>query len=222
MSESCGNCGNKLTRCDDNCAWVSDPVCADEGLCVPNATEDQLCTGGGTQSRTCDTTCSWGEWGVCSAPPLGAACTTDADCGTGLYCATEGGLFPGGYCTQVGCTSDAECAPGLCVFAFGQSWCMAACPAGDACRAGYLCVDAPSGEACQPPCRDDLDCWGQDGVCHADGLCAGGGTVTGDGGSFLGAQGGCGCAADRGQGDRLGGLMVFLGLLVLGASRRRR
>ncbi|MDF1561626.1 MAG: hypothetical protein P1V51_01210 [Deltaproteobacteria bacterium] len=225
VSEACGNCGNTTTRCDDSCTWVTDPTCTDEGPCVPNVTEDQACTGGGSQSRTCQSDCTWTPWGECSAPPLGSACTTDAECGAGLYCATEGGLFPGGYCTQVGCTSDADCAPGRCVQAFGQSWCFSACPMGTECRADYLCVDAPTGKACQPPCRDDLDCWGQTASCGADGLCTGGGggIPTGDGGTTFGAQGGCGCATQRGLDPANVALFALaLGLIFLRPRQARR
>ncbi len=221
VNETCGNCGNKVTLCDDACTWVSDPVCSDEGPCVPNATEEQVCPGGGSQSRFCEATCTWSEWGTCSAPPLGSACVTDTECGTGLYCATEGGLFPGGYCTQVGCATDGECTPGFCVTAFGQPWCMAGCPMGTECRGGYLCVDTPSGKACQPPCRDDLDCWGNSATCGADGLCAGGGTTTGDGGSVVQAQGGCGCTADPSARTAAAGWGLLCLLLLLPLRRRR-
>jgi hypothetical protein len=72
------------------------------------------------------------------AVPIGAPCTTDVDCGNGMYCIPETGTgattrFRGGYCTIRSCV-------------FGATIPAYACPAGSSCNKVY-----PSG-LCQRNC----------------------------------------------------------------------
>ena len=70
-SQSCGSCGNqsRYRTCNENCAWNEWnewTACADEGVCAPDAEQDQACGNCGTQIRICNAECGWGEWGDCS------------------------------------------------------------------------------------------------------------------------------------------------------------
>ncbi|MCB9729618.1 MAG: hypothetical protein H6744_04935 [Deltaproteobacteria bacterium] len=76
---------------------------------------------------------------------VGDSCTTDSDCGSGLYCERS---LPGGYCTSRSC-EDRDCPDeALCVrFELDTSFCMRACNQPGDCRADYLCDEetGPSG-----------------------------------------------------------------------------
>jgi hypothetical protein len=86
------------------------------------------------------------------APPdmaqqrIGTACTTDAQCDPGLFCAQSFGIgpgrisIPGGYCT-LDCTSAACPANSFCeTFTFGK-YCVSSCPPDPCGRTGYQCCD---------------------------------------------------------------------------------
>jgi serine protease len=88
---------------------------------------------------------------------VGTACTADAQCDPGLFCAKTFGVgpgridIPGGYCT-LECSSAACPANSICVtFSFGK-YCASTCPP-DPCRTstGYVCCDEGNGQnACTP------------------------------------------------------------------------
>lgn len=80
----------------------------------------------------------------------GSACTTDANCPTGLTCLTDAEGFPGGYCSQQLCDiADAASCPGLfasCVYldrANNVTACIETCVSDGDCRVreGYICTD---------------------------------------------------------------------------------
>ncbi len=76
--------------------------------------------------------------------PIGNACVTSGQCGTGAYYCNLG--WPGGYCT-VSCRASADCPTGsLCVGAtmMFSGACQVACNLTSDCRAGYQCL-APVG-----------------------------------------------------------------------------
>jgi hypothetical protein len=85
-----------------------------------------------------------------SQQPVGTACTSDAQCGAGLFCAKSFGVgpgridIPGGYCT-LDCSSTACPADSFCsTFTFGK-YCLSSCPP-DPCRTGYKCCDEGGGK----------------------------------------------------------------------------
>ena len=92
-----------------------------------------------------------------AAERVGTACTSDAQCDPGLFCAKTFGIgpghvdIPGGYCTR-DCSSVACPANSMCVtFSFGK-YCSSTCPP-DPCRtsSGYVCCDEGNGDkACTP------------------------------------------------------------------------
>lgn len=82
--------------------------------------------------------------------PVGAACTTSADCQGGLYCES---LFAGGYCTK-DCSVGGDCP--------GGSECF--CLEDDSGGCGYL--------ICLDNCQGDADCREGEGyVCDVDSTC---------------------------------------------------
>lgn len=101
--------------------------------------------------------------------PVGQACTSDADCPSGL-CADEAvNGFPSGMCTAdcnadpSACPADAECV-GVC---------FPACTSDADCRDGYSCFDGQAGRPiCYPDCVVNTQC-PTVGVCNPYlGLCA--------------------------------------------------
>jgi hypothetical protein len=87
---------------------------------------------------------------------VGTACTSDAQCDPGLFCAKSFGIgpgrvdIPGGYCT-LDCSSTACPANSFCeTFNFGK-YCISSCPP-DPCRgAGYVCCGYSGGNnGCAP------------------------------------------------------------------------
>lgn len=106
-----------------------------------------------------------------SGPPIGATCTTDADCGAGRSCDTD---VPGGYCS-LECSST-PCPSGSACYGDAESqWCLATCSGpgqGNAgCRAGFVCHDDHAGgAACLPACAKAGDC-DDDETCNALGYC---------------------------------------------------
>ena len=89
--------------------------------------------------------------------PIGSACATSGQCGTGAYYCDVG--WPSGYC-KVQCTSDASCPGGaVCVGAgmLTSGACLAPCQVTSDCRAGYLCLgdSASSHMYCGAPPMSD-------------------------------------------------------------------
>jgi hypothetical protein len=71
------------------------------------------------------------------APTVGDACTTNANCGSGLFCDLS---TKGGYCTSSPCR-DGECPEEATCVDFGaeSSFCMRRCDDGQGCRDGLEC-----------------------------------------------------------------------------------
>jgi hypothetical protein len=87
--------------------------------------------------------------------PIGSACATSGQCGTGAFYCDVG--WPSGYC-KVTCSSDASCPNGaVCVGAgmLTSGSCLVPCQLTSDCRDGYLCLgDAASSHmycAAPPP-----------------------------------------------------------------------
>jgi hypothetical protein len=121
-----------------------------------------------------------------SAGPVGAACSKDADCLSGLDCLTaDGGVLDfsgpaGGYCT-VGCADDAACQAvdrgSECLSFRGQRICVRTCASGvvpsavakcldrsdvtcvsDVARQLQAPADGPQPGVCLPSCQSDAQC----------------------------------------------------------------
>lgn len=121
--------------------------------------------------------------GSAGASLLGEMCTDDAQCGSGMVCATANGTLFGlggpshGMCTKACSSSGSECSqlkPGAECFDFGtdaapQGYCLDACVQADTLdlqtkcggRSDFVCValgeDTP-GAFCVPHCRSDAEC----------------------------------------------------------------
>lgn len=134
-----------------------------------------------------------------AAGSLGATCANDAQCGTGLVCATaDNNLFgtggpSNGMCTKPCTAGGTECSKlsaGADCFDFGpetapRAYCLAACELGDpadlqtkcAGRADVVCVDLGDSSVlpfCVPHCRSDAEC-GSGSYCDKSsllGLCS--------------------------------------------------
>lgn len=143
----------------------------------PDADGPARASGGGPAARGD----SGGEPG---APTLGASCTGDADCGSGLTCLTAassalGGGPPHGVCT-LDCSQDpsgantcARIAPdSVCTpFTRDSAYCMEACTTGAVSKGETKChgrkdvactVEPPrTSSYCRPTCRNDSDCDGR-------------------------------------------------------------
>lgn len=84
-----------------------------------------------------------------SAAAVGDSCTTDADCGAGATCLTDG--FPGGLCTAE-CSGSVACPDGsLCASLAADAstaYCAVSCNSDADCRNGYTCNSIG---VCNPP-----------------------------------------------------------------------
>lgn len=116
LETACGKCGTAAaTRtCGDDCRWgeYGDPgACMNEGVCMPNATEEKIghCTNGRWRDdkRTCGNDCQWGAW-------VGGECQGNADNCTGCACV--------GYCTDPD-TGGTTCLWIACTEAEGRAEC---------------------------------------------------------------------------------------------------
>jgi hypothetical protein len=164
--------------------------------CMPGATRSCLGANECTGTATCNDSGTFGAC-QCTAPStlpskrpnlLGAACRSNADCGSSLICWAEAEAGPAGstggpaqgYCTAA-CKNTADCSlfqtPGDCLHFSDPNFgvCFATCSTGAAgCqeRAELACTSyaalsltAPSGAAadsglCAPHCGSDADCAG--------------------------------------------------------------
>src|SRR5688572_21974501 len=82
---------------------------------------------------------------------IGAPCSSDGDCESGLCL----GDLPGGYCSQLcggteGCPRASSCVPQES----GASFCLEDCRDASGCRNGYACREGH----CDPICDNDLQC----------------------------------------------------------------
>jgi hypothetical protein len=82
--------------------------------------------------------CSSTSSSASSKGAIGAACSGDTDCGTGMFCNLDD---PGGQCLKK-CAADADCGGGnICALDDGELKCYVACAKPTDCtRAGYGCV----------------------------------------------------------------------------------
>ncbi len=71
------------------------------------------------------------------APTVGDACTTNANCGSGLFCdlSTEGGYCTSSPCRAGECPEEATCVD----FGAESTFCMRRCDDGQGCRDGLVC-----------------------------------------------------------------------------------
>jgi len=125
-----------------------------------------------------------GSSGSNAAGSLGSPCASDAECGTGMVCATASSTLFGdggpanGMCTLPCTASGSECSTlkaGAECFDFGttdnpRGYCLDSCEVGStpdpttkcAGRADFVCADlnptGPSEAYCVPHCRADADC----------------------------------------------------------------
>lgn len=150
-----------LPGCDDASPCRDGYVCTQpEGVCMPD------CRGGydcGTE-YTCSSTT-----GFCDANPaplsgLGATCSSDAVCDSGLCLLDVASGFTLGVCTEV-CA--ASCPAGFgCVALEAGSWCLPTC--GDGCPSAFVCES--SSQLCVPSCLSGWPC-PSGYVCRNTGLC---------------------------------------------------
>jgi hypothetical protein len=142
--------------CEDTDITADGGAAMDPGAyCQKFASPDFICrsSGGGSQNRKI---CVPGDCGV------GAGCTDDTGCATGLTCLTS---VKGGYCGKADCTVNTDCpTDSLCVKVGDKSACYRTCN-GDTdcsfCRAGDVvasCTDqvtflesGTTGTVCVPP-----------------------------------------------------------------------
>ncbi|RYZ37753.1 MAG: adhesin [Myxococcaceae bacterium] len=109
-----------------------------------------------------------------STTNVGAACTTDSQCGAVvsrcLTTAQQTDGFPGwrdGYCSQA-CTASRDCPRGSTCATVGSlgKRCLDDCRPGTAdCRTGYSCAPLPEGNACIADCATNSDC-GSNAACR--------------------------------------------------------
>jgi hypothetical protein len=180
-SESCpctagGSCDKGLTCLSNRCVNLDGGSTTTIGAGGAN-------TGSTTSSTTGsggNVTGSGGAAGGGARGTLGSACTSTANCQTGLTCLTPnddlatGAGVPNGICT-LDCTSNpgTACAPynGSCVSfeagALAKGFCMENCTQGVAASAAnmkchlrqdFACATLGGGAVCVPICTDDAEC----------------------------------------------------------------
>lgn len=74
---------------------------------------------------------------------IGAACDTDADCGSGFFCRED---VPGGACTLACDGSDACPGETLCRTYGDDAWCVPRCDDDTDCRNGWFCEQVPGND----------------------------------------------------------------------------
>ncbi len=110
---------------------------------------------------------------VSGSAALGATCTTDAQCGTGLTCVTPNerildiGFVPSGLCTKP-CTTRSDClvdgGSHHCLTENGTGYCFEQCPHGTDSETkchGRADMACSASDVCLPTCRNDADCDGR-------------------------------------------------------------
>jgi len=197
---ACGEEGSQSRVCQSDCSWGEYTSCAQcedgaEEMCYSGPDG----TSGVGQCRLGLRVCTRGSWSACQGDvwptaelcadgldndcdgtidlqdtdcvgSLGAACSADQPCATGLECL--GDPFPDGYCGLTRC----EGCDGVCASVLGGTYCLTSCDTIFDCRPGYLCspVGMTGQKSCTPPCLMDSDCGA--GERCADNIC-----VTADG-----------------------------------------
>ena len=184
-------CGNNVTEEGENC----------DGDCPTSCDDDPCATGTLTGSaEDCSALCEYDPFTDClnddgccpdgctnatdndCVGVIGAACTDDSHCNSGMCATEERYAWPGGSCTNNCTTAPTICGSGShCgVDQFGLRFCLADCEGNDDCRGaeGYECFDqdADGQSECAVPatgsgaigdaCTVHTDCAGdQRGVC---------------------------------------------------------
>ncbi|MCB9597248.1 MAG: putative metal-binding motif-containing protein [Sandaracinaceae bacterium] len=199
-------------------------------VCGPACTCDELVEPLCPVGEACETRMESEDFGHCVDPGCEAL-----TCGPGEVC-TSGMCIDG--CAGVSCPLDQVCMDGECVI---DRCASVVCSGSQVCRDG-TCFDACDGVSCPSGqlCRDGAcipdPCFGitceasercVSGTCVPDGpvVDAGGtsmdaGTGRTDAGPGAVMDAGCGCRAAGGS--KRGGLLLLLGWLALGVTRRRR
>lgn len=158
--------GTATCKTDDDChhgAKGAAVICANTGAvagqCIDGCHGDTDCPAPGT----CDTTLP--HWQCTNAPlALGAACTTDAECGgpgSARVCGASS------HTCVIGCHGDADCPSGTACDKSGSAWVCAptTLPLGAPCTADSQCggpgdarVCSTSSHTCIKGCHLDADC----------------------------------------------------------------
>lgn len=185
-----GNCAGQDRACPSGgCLRLEDG----KSYCVSHCTQNADCRDGyvcATTVEACLPDCRLGwscgstlscdaHTGTCELPgvppgPVGAPCTWNVDCASGV-CTPETSTsgpthWTGGSCTQE-CTPTVPCPAGSVCIPFEPSgaYCVGACDSTMECRSGYVCALDVRG--CLPDCRLGWSC-GSSLLCDAmTGLC---------------------------------------------------
>jgi hypothetical protein len=148
-----------VAECDSQEDCRSGYVCSTGvSACLPDCRQGWSCGG----KLTCDP-----ATGTCTLPapfagntPLGAACTINLECASGLCIpersGTGGFAWSGGTCSLE--CANASCPGGAVCVALedGRAYCVPSCAGTTGCRAGYVCSAAVG--ACLPDCRLGWSC----------------------------------------------------------------
>jgi hypothetical protein len=177
-----------VSSCNSNDDCRTGYVCAASvGACLPDCRLGWSCG----SSLTCNT-----ETGTCDVPsvtpgPVGAPCTWNVECTSGL-CTPEQGTSGPTYWTGGSCTQDcasADCPSGATCMHFESdgSFCVASCATSSDCRSGYICntdlPGLPDLPGCLPDCSQGWSC-GTTFICDGQtGTCVAPSTSSADGGA---------------------------------------
>ena len=110
--ELCGNCGAKIRKCQDNCAWSELGECINEGECYAGQVDTQTCGNCGTKTRVCSEECVYAEFGDCIGEGVCApGATKEQPCG---LCGTQTATCSDAcsWSDFTGCVDNAVCTPG--------------------------------------------------------------------------------------------------------------
>ena len=183
----CNTVSQNGVQFDLDCSSIVQKTINGRKVCVVSAQCNGACLDP-TNVQSC-LSCSSSDGGKSDGGfgPLGAACKSDAECGSGLTCfkstddVAPGGGAPNGLCTKDCTGSAATCSEygGVCVQLDALStkaYCLEDCDIGPniaKChdRRDMACSPLDKGFACVPICRDDSDC-GTRKCDLAKGLCA--------------------------------------------------
>jgi hypothetical protein len=184
--------GPTFAYCMDTCAAGADCragySCLEwtgtTAVCYPDCTSNTQCPG----TTTCNLYSGFCE--PTTGGVDGAACTTDADCASGI-CDTQGDTGnPKGTCrSQCNPSVTNSCPSGGVCFDYGTAGnpgvyglCWDGCTSSSQCRAGYSCFNVGGGVgACFADCTADSQCAGAVGCNEYSGYCEPLGTAGNDG-----------------------------------------
>jgi hypothetical protein len=132
-------------QCTKSCSAATDcpigAVCNDEGACYKGCSSDSDCRTAEGYACVDAKTIAGAATKVCDVAPtgaaVGAACTANSDCMSGLSCETSD---PGGQCTK-SCSTASDCPQGA--VCNNEGACYKGCSSKADCRTaeGYACVD---------------------------------------------------------------------------------